>query len=625
MYESKDKEQEFINLVQRAEQEAVADMKVYNIKVALFALLGYVAVFFSIIAIIGLAWGLVDVAFMDAFKGSDFILFIIFKKFIIAFVALLWIMLRALWVTFPRPTGYALKKKEYPKLFTEIDILTKQLKTLKIHNVILDSSLNAGVVQHPRLGVFGWQMNYLIIGYRLLLTLSPDEMRSVLAHELGHLSGNHNRFSNWIYRIRTTWLRIMEELEKAEANSTVLFRKFFQWYSPKFEAYSFVLARRNEYEADNIAATLTSPHIAADALISVHVSAPLLDMKYWDSYLKRADEEVRPSYPPYNGLTDFLKKSTLTVDEVQDTLDKEMSIETHYKDTHPSLKDRLSALGITAQIPRIPEVSAADEWLGDCIEEINSYFNSNWEKDNLENWKQRYDYISSSKQQLQQLSEQNMESLNDEELWKCAWLTKELKSNEDALHLFMAYIQRYPDDSDAAYFIGTILLEQDNPEGLEYLKIARKNDRYLERSANIGFNYLKKQQKDEEADFWWQECVEQNNIFIAADQERDHLTIEDEFVAPQIGEEMLQEVIQVLKRHTKIKKAWLAEKQVHHFKDDKVYVIAFTSNSIFFKQELQVELAEDLGSINVRFFVLSNMKPIRSIHTKICNVGRQIK
>ena len=44
---------------------------------------------------------------------------------------------------------------------------------------------------------------------------------------------------------------------------------------------------------------------------------------------------------------------------------KEMIVDTHYTDTHPSLKDRVMALGAaTPQIPESPGISAAEAWLG---------------------------------------------------------------------------------------------------------------------------------------------------------------------------------------------------------------------------------------------------------------------
>ena len=50
-----------------------------------------------------------------------------------------------------------IKRSDFPKLFAEIDSLSSELDSLRIHEVILDQNLNAAVVQHPRLGVLGWQ------------------------------------------------------------------------------------------------------------------------------------------------------------------------------------------------------------------------------------------------------------------------------------------------------------------------------------------------------------------------------------------------------------------------------------------------------------------------------------
>ena len=71
--------------------------------------------------------------------------------------------------------------------------------------------------------------------------LSAPQFTAVLAHEYGHLSGAHSRFSAWIYRIRRTWAQIVEGLEKRDNWGITLFSKFFEWYIPFFNAYSFVL------------------------------------------------------------------------------------------------------------------------------------------------------------------------------------------------------------------------------------------------------------------------------------------------------------------------------------------------------------------------------------------------
>lgn len=59
-------------------------------------------------------------------------------------------------------------------------------------------------MQHARLGVLGWHVNYLILGLPLMQAVSPEQFRAIVAHELGHLSRNHSRFAGWIYRVRLT-------------------------------------------------------------------------------------------------------------------------------------------------------------------------------------------------------------------------------------------------------------------------------------------------------------------------------------------------------------------------------------------------------------------------------------
>lgn len=172
-------EQDFIDLVKAAEQDAALNPKWYTTKLALFALLGYAVILLILITLIGLAGGLTATAFFS----TGLFLLLVKKKIIIAILAGIWVLLRALWIRFSPPEGYVLKRKEHPVLFAELDKLRKQLKSVKIHKVILDRNLNASVVQHPRLGILGWHKNYLILGYQLLLLLSPEEMRSVLAHE----------------------------------------------------------------------------------------------------------------------------------------------------------------------------------------------------------------------------------------------------------------------------------------------------------------------------------------------------------------------------------------------------------------------------------------------------------
>jgi hypothetical protein len=84
-----------------------------------------------------------------------------------------------------------------------------------------------------------------------------------------------------------------------------------------------------------------------------------------------------------------------------------------------------------------------------------------------------------------------------------------------------------------------------------------------------------KKQRLEEAKQWWQESIEQNEIFIEAAIERESVTEKDFFEQPEIDEKLEQEIVAHLEKCRKVGKAWLARKNVQRFPESPVYVIAF--------------------------------------------------
>jgi Zn-dependent protease with chaperone function len=111
------------------------------------------------------------------------------------------------------PEGFPLKHEDAWNLRSLADELTWKLHGPRIHEILISNNYNAGVSQVPRLGIFGWQKDYLIVGLSLVCALTPEEFRGILAYEFGHLSGNHGRFSVWLYRVRKKRVQMAENLE----------------------------------------------------------------------------------------------------------------------------------------------------------------------------------------------------------------------------------------------------------------------------------------------------------------------------------------------------------------------------------------------------------------------------
>jgi Zn-dependent protease with chaperone function len=572
------------------------------------------------IALLGLAGGLVATAI---FSKALFIL-ILKKKVILAVLFSIWILLRSLWIKVTPPEGYILKRNDFPELFAVLDKLSKQLKSLKIHEIILNKDLNAKVVQHPRLGLFGWHKNYLILGYQLLLILPPEEMKAVLAHELGHLSGNHHRFNAWIYRIRMTWFRALSAFEQTDSWGGRLMRKFFNWYTPQFDAYSFAFARLNEYQADAISAAMTSADTATRALVNVHASAPYLDQRYWEKFLRSADDHERPPRAPFEGLNSFIRKNPLAREEMLERIKTAMQAETHYADTHPSLKDRVDALGGAPQLPTSPKLCAAEAWLGEKNKKIMHDFDRKWWNDNGDTWKKRHQYVTHARSRLRLFTKTPPSDLNDDDLWNYAYWTNEFASSKAALPLFLAFQERHPDDPDAAYFIGMNLLNKGDAAGLDHLRLARKNASLIEHVARAGYDFLAQRDQDEQANIWWRESVEQNQVFLAARREREGITPDDELLYPEVDNGLLQQMIDNLKRQKQVRKAWLAQKSVHYYPESPVYVIAFTPKGIpLTNNTAQTQVAEDLN-LPGNFLILCNAGETKTLAKKVIEAGKRI-
>ncbi len=612
-------EEQFIALVKKAESDAENNLSRYKLKVALFALLGYAVIFGLFALLIMLVGGTATIAL----TSSALLLLLIKKKLIFGILIAIWVLGKALWVRFERPEGYELNRSEYPQLFEQIDGLTKELNALKIHRVILNRDLNAAVVQHSRLGVLGWNENILILGLQLMLTLSEDEMRSVLAHEFGHLSGNHSRFNAAIYRARHAWDNIMENFSNSDAWGTKWLAKFFSWYVPRFSAYTFALARNNEFEADAIAAKLTSPETAAKALVNVHATAPFIEKEYWESYYKQADLFPEPQHKPYEGLRGFMQTSALDRTSMLKRIKAEMQQDTHYADTHPALRDRVDALQSKPVMPSSPTISSADAWLGEKLSSIMSDFDQAWLEENRDSWKNRFDYVQEAQSLLASLSDRVKDELSDEELWKLASVTHEFKSDGDAKPLYLAYLARHPEDRDAAFYLGTILYREEDEACMPYFAIAIKSARYIQDAGQMGYHLLNEKKKPQSAEEWWDQVTDQHNIHRAAEAERSSIEEDDRYFAPTLENRLQVQFKNALFTCKNVQQAWVACKELTHYPEFPVYVVAVQGKGD--QDALEQAVNEAFEHLSEQIFVVSIKGNYKPIAKKIKSLGVELK
>ncbi|MEH2178184.1 M48 family metalloprotease [Nostoc sp.] len=569
-------QERFDKLIQKLEVFANKQPHLYKLHVAFLATLGYAYIFLvlavTLTLLVVIIFGILNTQSISNLSLTG----------LLFFITLAFVLVRSLWVSFPPPTGLPLQSKDVPNLYSLINEISSKLQAPRFHHILLTNDFNAWVIQIPRLGLLGWQQNYLIVGLPLMLALPPEQFRAVLAHELGHLSGNHSRFSGWIYRQRETWYRILKGLQQSGHDlSLLIFQLFLIWYIPFFNAYSFVLARMDEYEADRCAVDLTGEQNTAKALINLEVKARFLERYFWSSIYKQVETEIEPPKMTYMDMRQALSQR-LNQEITNTYLIEALTEKTNNTDTHPCLTDRLKALGYIPNIQQKAaifsaiEISAAQELLGDKLEKMIEYFSQNWQEKVATPWRQKYAEYQKSIDTLKDLNNKlQKQQLTLEEASQRALLTLELEGEDAVIPLLKEIIHRDAHHASANYLLGQIFLKKQDATGIEYIEKAIEQDlNLIIKGYQIICYFLKNQGKNNEAKSYQQRAENYSKLILKAQQERSNLKKDDKFEPHNISDIEVKKLCQQLSHYPQIITAYLVKKKLQFFPEKPLYIIA---------------------------------------------------
>jgi Zn-dependent protease with chaperone function len=491
----------FEALITRMEAMSAAHPGAYRRRVFGMAWLGYGYLFLIVLVLLAMcAIVVASVVYLKALA----------VKLLFVIGAPLLLVLRSMWVKLEPPAGQRLTRRMAPELFQVLDGLRQKLRTPRIHNVLLTPDFNAGVMQVPRFGLFGWHQSYLFIGLPLMKSLTLEQFRAVLAHELGHLSGGHARAGNWIYRLRLIWQRLEAAFSASSHWGSAPIRAFFRWYIPRFSAISFPLARANEYEADAASIKLTSARSAAQALTAVSIVGSYLSEKYWPKIHWAARELPQPSFAPYS---EFMATAIQDVpaEELRSWQEKALSITTSYDDTHPSLADRLKAMGASAEFAPPLAGDSAERLLGAGRARLESAFDAQWRERVAASWKQVHENTRANRLRISELRAQATQTgLDEQKALELADLEEDVgEGAAAALIMRRALVAKYPESLPAQFSVARQLLRAGNPEGVAAMEaIIEKEPNAILAGAELLRDYYWRRNEMPLARQWQQRFLE---------------------------------------------------------------------------------------------------------------------
>ena len=440
-------------LIERLEAFARERPRSYRARVTALALFGL-----GYRVLLGLLMFAVPIALTGAMYPSSWLLF---------FVVVGLLVFGLTWFGRSGIKGERVTPADAPELFAALDALRRKLRAPRVHEVVLDEEFNAGAAQVPRLGIFGWHKQILVLGVPLLAALSREQLLAVVAHELGHFSKAHGRLGHWIYRIRHSWEKLNDGLGDEDSGIGAAVNQFYRWFVPYFGAYSFALARANEYEADADATLASDKATAAAALVAVHVYGDWLAGTFWRTLHRDALETPQAPEDAYRRFAESVRR--IPVEHLDGLQREALERASDLADTHPSLAERLLALGMSGIRLQPPAASAGEAFFGAGWPAILQRAGKAWRDANAERWRDHHERVRGHSQRLADLLRHPEAERSDAVQIEIASLVQEIDGAEAALEHWQRLSAQAPDDPRVALHHGRALAALRRSEAFDLL------------------------------------------------------------------------------------------------------------------------------------------------------------
>ena len=498
--------QKYEMLVWSLQGEAHDEPGAFHTRVLMISMTAYLVLFGM------LSLSLLSLLFLWKASSSAVYVKYLLVTWLVALVPILWMLLRMFFMRIHPPEERELTEAEAPKLFEMIEELRKRVQGAPVHHVLITNEFNASVLQHPRFGMFGGYRNYLILGLPMLYAVSAEEFKGILAHEYGHLAGGHGKIYRWIGRQRDTFGLLYDHAMKRREDNWIngVIAGMLEWFWPYFSAYTFVLNRQQEYEADAVATSVVGAQAAASALVRTDLLDGWLHNNFWKKMYEQASQHANPPFMPYVSMGKLL---AVTMDEwaTKERLNRAWKLDSDTQDTHPCLRERLTAMEQHAALPGMVKVNAADALLGKFALTLARELDEKWWDAEKTNWQSYHRRYTRSIERIAELEQKPLQELSVMDAQELGLLLFEFRTLEAAKVVLQSLVkrpgERFP---KPLFYYGRVLLSEDNEIGLDYLKEAcALAPSMWDDCARTGYQWLCANRSEATAEDWLQRMCKQ--------------------------------------------------------------------------------------------------------------------
>ncbi|HWL38834.1 MAG TPA: M48 family metallopeptidase [Gemmatimonadaceae bacterium] len=505
------------------------------------------------------------------------------------------VLLSAMWIRIPRPKGVRVTRAGSPALFDALEAIQRKIDAPAPNVVLLDSNFNASVIELPRFGVFGLPTRYLSLGLPLLEAVPTAECKAILAHELAHLSRRHSRSLLWVSRVERTWGILAAQLEGGRHPGRWLLGAFARWYVPLLKLYAQSSSRMDEYEADALAAECTDRGTAIGALVRMEVVAHYLTETVFPAILRESADRAEPPRDAVERMGVALRSRHERRDLLR-WITRAMSERTLDAHSHPSLTQRVERLAGDGRPPSIeqladqigePHGSGADDLIGRRrIPRVRERVAQEWQTQMLGVWRGWHELARASREN----------PATSDERFSAAWArarwSVDCEPRPVAIGLLHDVLRERPDNAEAAFHLGRLLLESDaaaeQEEGLRLLEEVIARDVAVAAGATSVLEpYYARHGRQSDVERVQARARQLENAMLRTFFERQTITINDAVAPVKLQQATMESIRHACASRPEVVRAYLVKKRTVYFTEQPCVILALELRFRWFRMQSQ--------------------------------------
>ncbi|MCC7038102.1 MAG: hypothetical protein IT560_12475, partial [Alphaproteobacteria bacterium] len=273
-----------------------------------------------------------------------------------------------------------------------------------------------------------------------------------------------------------------------------------------------------------------------------------------------------------------------------------------YASTHPTLMERVKALGQGFIAPEPIIRSAAAEVLGAAEQKLAGAFNAEWLESARPHWEAAHNDHLHVTARYAELKQKTLPELSRDELNEVIAAADRAKDDAAIIAACDEILRREPGDNVAQMNIAALKLDAGDETQLAVMRrLADENPQAVPIACQHAIGYFHKHNRKDEANTWEDRLTAWEYERQAGAEEREVVLATDSYLPHGLPDDKVKAIAEHCAKHKLLHSVYIAQKKVQYLPEYPAYLVAFKMKQSMFstQKKLQAELNEFIGKSNL--------------------------